>query len=661
MLAFRTAPWLVVSSLALSGCPADLTGNGPPDDPSATDVSTTFGTFGTETGSGSSSSSESGTGTSGSSETTPADSSSTGPEGPSNCGELPCAGHSSCELVNDVPTCVCDHGYQLTDDMVTCEIDQGCIQVRHLEDSCRQLVNDVPAVGVFFAVDFCAGPAVTPALKEELGIDFKVLENGTDIAENVESYFTIVDKPVESYVTLVMDVSGSVIMSGDLPALVEELRTFVAALAPTGEEPDVYVSVYVFARSVAEYVPFTRDLGSVDAALASFAADPDPVVELAGNANGTALYRAVEVGINRTQRIRDLRDAVTWGGVLSTGTVVVVTDGNDQSGGDLDTGLIASTVNNVVSIGISDAIVDEDLQAIGRDASILAPEPDDWAAAFAEIATRVDEYPQRSYLLAYCSSTTEGMQNVEVTVDGIGVERAIGADCDFNADVFSTDPQAICDGLWFSTECSGGGGCGGLTACGACADDECCAGNFCHAPMNADEAAISCIGQPELCEASDEVCDLVPDVDHNFQWCVPPAPYNAETCDPACEPGVTYCAVGDIGVLECINVLAPGDVCSDPEQCPEQNCSRVDPDNLLSDRVCQPRAQLHDYCGTTEAKCEQGGYCTASQCEAKLKPLQSCSQDFNCRTGECVNFGMAGNRCTGANVCYWAWDEKAPN
>ncbi|HWB77725.1 MAG TPA: vWA domain-containing protein [Nannocystaceae bacterium] len=650
---------MVVSSLALCGCPADLTGNGPPQDPSATDVSTTLGTS-TDTGS----SSDSGSGsTSGSTETGVADStsSSTGPEGPSNCGELPCAGHSSCALDSmGVPTCFCDDGYVLADDDVTCEIDQGCIQVRPLEDNCRQLVNDVPAVGVFFAVDFCAGPAVTPALKDELGLDFKVLENGTDIEENVESYFTIVDKPVESYVTLVVDVSGSVILSGDLPALVEELRTFVAALTPTGDEPDVYVSVYVFARNVAEYVPFTRDLGSVDDALASFAADPDPIVELAGNANGTALYQAVEVGINRTQRIRELRDAVTWGGVLSTGTVVVVTDGNDQSGGDLNNALIDSTVNNVVSIGISDAIVNEDLQAIGRDASILAPEPADWAAAFEEIATRVDEYPERSYLLAYCSSTTEGTQNVEVTVDGIGVHTAIGAECAFDADVFSSDPGAICDGLWFSTECSAGGGCGGLTACGACADDECCAENICRAPMNADDAAITCIGQPELCEASDEVCDLVPDEANGYQWCVAPAMYNDETCDPACDPGVTYCGFGDIGGLECINVLAPGAECGSPDQCPEQNCSRVDPDNLLSSRVCRERALLHDYCGNNEAKCEQGGYCTANECQPKLKPIETCSQDYNCRTGECVNFGMAGNRCDYANVCFWAWDEKAP-
>jgi hypothetical protein len=660
MLAFRSAPWLVVSSLALSACPADVT-NGPPEDPSATDPSTTF-TTGTETTGTGTSSESSSSGTTEGSETTPADSSSSGPEGPSNCGELPCAGHSSCELDSDnMPYCACDYGYQLADDNVTCEIDQGCIQVRHLEDYCRQLANDVPAVGVFFAVDFCAGPAVTPELREKLGLEFKVLENGIDIEKNVESYYTIVDKPVESYVTLMVDVSGSVITSGDVPELVEELRTFVSALEPTAEEPDVYVSVYVFARSVAEYVPFTRDLGIVDDALASFAADPDPIVELAGNANGTALYRAVEMGIDRTQRIRDLRDAVTWGGVLSTGTVVVVTDGNDQSGGDLNTSLIDSTVNNVVSIGISDAIDNEDLQRIGRDASILAPEPADWAAAFAEIATRVDEYPERSYLLAYCSSTTEGTQNVEVTVEGIGVSQASGAACNFNADAFSSDPQDICDAAWFATECSGDGRCGGLTACGACADAECCDGDFCRAPMNADDAAVSCIGQPELCEASGEVCDTEPDMEHDYQWCVAPAPYNTETCDPSCEPGVTYCAVGDIDVLECINVLSPGAECDEPEQCPEQNCSRVDPDNVLSSRVCNPRAQLHDYCGPDEAKCEQGGYCVGGECEPKLQPLQSCSQDFNCRTGECVNFGMAGNRCTGANVCYWSWDEKVPN
>lgn len=655
MLAFRSAPWLVVSSLALSACPSQVDTNGPPQDPSATEVSTTFGTFGTG-----STGSESGTG-SGSSETSPADtSSSSGPEGPSNCGELRCSGHSSCELDNDnVPYCACDEGYIHTPDGVTCEIDQGCIQVRYLEDFCRQLANSVPAVGIFFAVDFCAGPAVTPDLIEDLGLEFKVLENGIDIEKNVESYSRIIDKQVESYVTVALDVSDSVTESEDLPALIDEVRTFVGALSPSAGEPDVYVSIYVFGRGVGEYVPFTRDFAAVDDALAAIAVDPAPVVLLAGNGNGTDLYRAVEVGINRTQRIRDLRDAVTWGGVLSTGTVVVVTDGNDTSNGDLDTTLIDSTVNNVISIGISDDIDNEDLQRIGRDASILAPTPDDWAAAFAEIATRVDQYPERSYLLAYCSSATEGTPNVEVTVAGIGTHHVTGASCNFNADAFSSSPLAICDGPWFDAECETKG-CGGLTACGSCADTECCAFDVCSAPMSVMQAGVDCSDQPELCAPPDSVCDttMEPDVPAH---CAPPAPPMGMGCDPGCEPGVTWCSEVMDGVFQCVDVLAPGETCDDPAQCPSLNCSRINPENVFSDRVCRDGAQLHDYCGGDEADCEMGGYCVGSECQPKLKPLQTCSSDNNCRTGTCANMGTAGNRCTVDAVCFWAWDEKVPD
>ncbi|MBC8070639.1 MAG: VWA domain-containing protein [Deltaproteobacteria bacterium] len=576
--------------------------------------------------------------------------------GPSNCDELQCTAHGHCELDNNnVPGCACDFGYEPGGDGVTCQVDQGCVQVRYLEDRCRQLINDAPAVALFFAVDFCAGTAVTPELREELGLEFKVSENKQDIADNVESYSTIIDKDVESYVTLVVDVSDSVTMSQDLPALVEELRGFVGTLAPGVDEPDVYVSIYVFGRSVAEYVPFTRDLATVDSALAAIAADPAPVVLLAGNGDGTDLYDAVEIGIDRTQRIRDLRDAVTWGGVLTAGTVVIVTDGNDESNGSLDQAQIDQTINNVISIGISDAVDDETLQAIGRDGSFLAPTPADWTAAFAEIAERVDQYPDRSYLLAYCSSATEGSPSVEVTVEGINVRVTSKAACDFNADVFSSNALDVCDAAFFAVEC-GGSECGGLTACGACSDDACCNGGNCVAPMNAGEAGISCIDQPELCAATDEVCNTE---NPEFGYCQPPAAYNDGTCVPDCDPGVTYCSADEDG--ECIYVRAPGDVCDAPEQCPDLNCSRTNEDNPIEARICQGPAQLHDFCGSDEAVCEQGGHCTGGACRPKLLNAESCSGDETCRSGRCQEVGEAGNRCVPTGACFWSWDEKVPS
>lgn len=634
------AAW--ITSLGLAAC-RDESGHGPPP-PADGDSGTEFSasSFSTD-GPGSN------TATEGTTDST-ADSTTGSDGGPQNCADIVCSGHADCVMDANGAICVCDPGYILDESGRECVVDEGCIQVRHLESHCRQIYNGAPAVATFFAVDFCSGTAVLPEKFAELELQFQVLENGVDIAKNVESYSSIIETSVESYVTVALDVSDSLVDRPEFPMLVDELRALMTTVESTPGEAQVYVSLYVFARRVEEYVPFTRDFAAMDAALAGIASDPMPAQVLAGGGSGTDLYDAVELAINRTQRIRDLRDAVTSGGVLSTGTVVVVSDANDTSNGQLNESVITNTVNNVISVGVSNDIEPEDIQRIGRDGSFLAPTPADWTTAFDEIAVRVDQYPQRSYLLAYCSSATEGDPEVEIKIVGDGVTTRNSATCQFTADYFGTNGE-VCDQALFDGDCVGVE-CGGLTACGACADTECCDGSTCQGPETATQAGIACEAS-DVCNEAGEVCEA-----EMAGACVSPIA-QGDPCDPdnsLCLPTATYC---DETSLTCLSALPLEAFCVEDLQCDSLNCSRENPDNPFEDETCRHAMTIYDDCGADGGLCEEGAYCSGSRCEPKKLDSETCSGADECRHAQCVDIGRA-NVCGGPASCYWAWDEKVP-
>jgi hypothetical protein len=586
-------------------------------------------------------------------------------EVPTTCDDIVCVGNGGCLVENGIAGCYCDEGYVLDEAGTTCVVDESCIELRFLEDRCRQTVNGPPAVTLFFAVDYCAGTAVLPEALEAQGLGFQILENGVDIANNVESYATVIPKDVESYVTLVLDVSDSITGTAeapnpDLPLLVAELRDFVQELAPAPGEPDVYVSVLLFGRFLHDYAPFTRDYVALDEALAEIENDPIGINMLV-NGDGTRLYDAAATGIHRTQRIRDLRDAVTWGGVLTTGTVVVVTDGLESTNGTLDTTLINGTLNQVITIGVSQEVTDNDadLRAIGRDGSFLAPNPEDWAPIFDTVVERVQQYPERAYLLGYCTSAAQGLADVEVSLEG-GVVPVQTATCNFDASAFSVDPTVTCSPELFETECDVFT-CGGLTACGACADDQCCGGSQCGAPTDATSAGLDCDDSDQLCNATDQICAQGPAAEDPFSCQDPDVLGGA--CDPGCEPGMEYC-VGETGMGECVAVLPvdpSGEHCEAAEQCASLNCRSANPDNELLLPTCLPPALIYDDCGAPGfTVCEVGSYCDGNACAPQELLLESCSNAEDCRMGRC-EAPVSSPLCLYTGACFWAWDEKVPS
>jgi hypothetical protein len=301
----------------------------------------------------------------------------------------------------------------------------------------------------------------------------------------------------------------------------------------------------------------------------------------------------------------------------------------------------------VLSIGISPDASNVDLQNIGRDGSFLAPTPAEWPQAFDEISQRVAEYPERAYLLGYCSSATADTPNVSVEVLS-AMATSSAAVCNFNADLFASNPPA-CGETLFTTECDALE-CGGLTACGACTDDACCSGGTCASPG----IKSACEGLDKLCAATGQVCGATGD------------PMNPYTCvdgaamDAACDGDLIPCARGlycHETTKVCTAQASIGSVCDDASHCQSGHCDRLNPDNPLEDKICQyPALDLIDNCeGGAVAICEAGAYC-AGDCATEKPAGAQCSSSDECASGYCA--GTTTKFCSGAGVCYWSWDSK---
>jgi von Willebrand factor type A domain len=569
-----------------------------------------------------------------------------------NCGDLVCRGHGRCLEKDGTASCVCDQGYipEGQDANYECVVDKSCKRLHMLQETgCIQLVNSAPAVAMFFAVDYCAGTAVLPEDLGDLSQAFRILENGKDLSD--ESIATVIERDVESYITIALDISKSVtggandpVKRARLTAITSQLRDFVGSLKAADGAPPVSVSIQVFGRFVSEYVPFTNDLSKIDDALAQLQEAPDSVVETV-SAQGTALFEATKRGIQAVERIQRLRGVVSEGGVLSSGTLVVVTDGADTVGAKLDTALLTKTLVNVISVGISSDIDDASLSAIGRDGSFLAPTEDDWITSFDEIAERVRQYPERAYLLAYCTSLSNGKPNVSVSLRD-EVPNMV-ASCSFNADTFSKDPivASSCTLEFFDHYCDAVE-CGTMFACGACDEAACCSAGKCMAPENASD----CRDQDALCGVGDQTCYKIGDDAFECRE----APAAGEECGErnTCAKG-SYCSGGQCLAVE----LENGDTCGvkgdlDGARCPEGNCAQESP--TIDNYICKGQARANDVCGggTADAKCEPGTSCRSNVC-VERSVFAACNSDDQCGSGICDTLAHV---CISPGACYFDWN-----
>ena len=276
-------------------------------------------------------------------------------------------------------------------------------------------------VALYFTVDTRSGDPV-PGLSAE---QFHIYEDDR-LVSPFESKQTILNPEVAAkhYTLLLLDMSGSVTGSGQLPDLQAAVERFTDRV---GKLQDT--AVYAF-DGRPELIPL-RAFGPTAPINLSGFTTKDP---------STNLHGAIIKGVEVLQRQLE-RSPVP----LRFGTLVVFTDGTDhahRASREEARRAIDQVDFDVFTIGVGAEIDEDGLRALSRGGAALSKDPATVGAQFDAIAARIEGYSKRFYLLSYCSPSRAGVHRLTVepfTADGLTgrVEHlfdanGFGPECDPN-------------------------------------------------------------------------------------------------------------------------------------------------------------------------------------------------------------------------------------
>lgn len=277
-------------------------------------------------------------------------------------------------------------------------------------------------VAVYFTVDTHDGEPVA-------GLDassFHIYEDGRLVSVH-ESKQTILNPEVAAahYTLLLVDMSGSIVESDDVPTIVAAARQFADRVGKYQE-----VAVYAFdgRKELSGVIDFTGNADRLHRGIEKLDAfrSRDPSTNLNG-----AVINALRVLDRQLGRAR---------APLRFGTLVVFTDGSDRaarvSREELDAALNA-TEHEIYVIGVGAEIDEAELRAIGRSDAILSRRREDIAASFEQVAARIEAMSQRYYLLGYCSPARAGTH--EVTIEASAGSLHGSLSYEFSAEGFRPD------------------------------------------------------------------------------------------------------------------------------------------------------------------------------------------------------------------------------
>ena len=313
-----------------------------------------------------------------------------------------------------------------------------CLSLSEPSGTSRLTVAIPSRVSWLFEVDTCAGEPVSGLS----GAQFEIFEDGKKVSA-YESQQRVAPKGerFRLYSVVLLDLSGSMLRSGEFPKLQAAAARYLdAALQSGGDGHRVALLTFDGRERPQTLVPFTSERAALQTGLDSLSlrecqASSDCVsfserrtcagwrcVDDSTNLNGAVVST---LGLLDTQLEHS---DVTW----RDAAIVLFTDGSDQaarvsSGEALET--VRKSGNHVFTIGLGGEVDEPTLKALGKDGYSPVERAEQLEAAFVDIARRVAGLANRFYVLEYCSPKRSGTHTlkVEATLDSQREGHLVGS------------------------------------------------------------------------------------------------------------------------------------------------------------------------------------------------------------------------------------------
>lgn len=249
-------------------------------------------------------------------------------------------------------------------------------------------------LSLFFAVTDAAGQPVT-----KLGSDdFEVREDGAPLPKNESDFQAapLSGQTLDVPTVLLLDLSGSIVSGG----AIEKLKQAATAIVD-GALPEQRLSIVSFADQSKVRVDFTKDKVALKAAIAAIK-DKDGL--------STNLYGAVADALGRWQ---DGFVGAGSTGRLTTGLVLVMTDGTDTAGLRTLGDVVQQRGNKrIITVGIGNEVNVDALSTLGNAGYLASTSFDALVTDVGKINAATQALGKSIYRASYCSPKLAGQHEL---------------------------------------------------------------------------------------------------------------------------------------------------------------------------------------------------------------------------------------------------------